>query len=88
MENGAELATTAAVALPEPRKVDRPPNLFALVAIAVVACAAPVRSFVVASTSDDVDVLQVALLDWITIPFVLAGLVDWWRRPDSRLGPT
>ena len=31
--------------------------------------------------------MQVALLDWITIPFVLAGLVAWWRRPDSRIGP-
>jgi len=42
---------------------------------------------VVASTTNDVDLVQVALLDWITIPFVLAGLVAWWRRPDSRLGP-
>jgi signal transduction histidine kinase len=42
---------------------------------------------VIASTTNDVDLVQVALLDWITIPFVLAGLVAWWRRPDSRLGP-
>jgi signal transduction histidine kinase len=46
-----------------------------------------VRSAVIATTTDDVDLVQVALLDWITIPFVLAGLVAWWRRPDSRLGP-
>jgi signal transduction histidine kinase len=42
---------------------------------------------VIAITTDDIDLVQVALLDWITIPFVLAGLVAWWRRPDSALGP-
>ena len=50
-------------------------------------CALPIRTAVIASTTNDVDLVQVALLDWITIPFVLAGLVAWWRRPDSRLGP-
>jgi signal transduction histidine kinase len=84
-QNGAGLATTAAFAPPEPRIVR--PNLLALVAIAVVGCAVPVRSAVIATTTDDIDLTQVALLDWITIPFVLAGLVAWWRRPDSRLGP-
>jgi signal transduction histidine kinase len=28
----------------------------------------------------------VALLDWITVPFILAGLLAWMRRPESRLG--
>jgi signal transduction histidine kinase len=27
------------------------------------------------------------LLAWISVPYVAAGLVAWWRRPDSRLGP-
>jgi signal transduction histidine kinase len=36
-------------------------------------------------TSDAPDV-QVALLQWISVPYVMAGLVAWWRRPDSRLG--
>ena len=30
--------------------------------------------------------VQIALLVWISVPYVLAGLVAWWRRPDSRLG--
>jgi signal transduction histidine kinase len=31
--------------------------------------------------------LRAALLDWIVVPYVLAGLVAWWRRPESRFGP-
>jgi signal transduction histidine kinase len=87
LQIGAGLATTAAVAPLGRPNVGLRPNLLALGAIAVVGCALPIRTAVIASTTDDVDLVQVALLDWITIPFVLAGLVAWWRRPDSRLGP-
>jgi signal transduction histidine kinase len=31
--------------------------------------------------------VRAALLDWIVLPYILAGLVAWWRRPDSRFGP-
>jgi signal transduction histidine kinase len=31
--------------------------------------------------------LQAALLDWITLPYILGGLVAWSQRPDSRFGP-
>jgi signal transduction histidine kinase len=31
--------------------------------------------------------IQIALLLWITLPYIGAGLIAWWRRPDSRLGP-
>ena len=27
------------------------------------------------------------LIDWITLSYVLCGLVAWWRRPESRFGP-
>ena len=31
--------------------------------------------------------LVIAILsDWITVSFVLCGLIAWWRRPTSRLG--
>jgi signal transduction histidine kinase len=56
-------------------------------AFALLGCAAPARSIVLVLTRDDIDLVQVALLDWITVPFILAGLVAWIRRPESRLGP-
>jgi signal transduction histidine kinase len=31
--------------------------------------------------------LQAALMDWITLPYILAGVFAWSRRPDSRFGP-
>ena len=31
--------------------------------------------------------LQAALLDWIVCSYILSGLIAWWRRPESRLGP-
>ena len=31
--------------------------------------------------------LQAALVDWITLPYILGGLIAWSRRPDSRFGP-
>lgn len=27
------------------------------------------------------------LIGWITVPYILSGVVAWWRRPDSRFGP-
>jgi signal transduction histidine kinase len=36
--------------------------------------------------ANDVSEVQVALLIWVSVPYVLAGLVAWERRPESRLG--
>ena len=63
------------------------PKPLVLGAIAVLGCAVPVRSIVVATTGEDVDLVAVGLLDWITVPFILAGALAWLRRPESRLGP-
>jgi signal transduction histidine kinase len=71
---GGELLTTA-------------PKPAVLGAIAFLACAVPLRSILVATTGDDVDLVAVGLLDWITLPYILAGAVAWLRRPKSRLGP-
>jgi signal transduction histidine kinase len=63
------------------------PKPVVLGAIAVLGCAVPLRSILVATTGEDVDLVAVGLLDWITVPYILAGAVAWLRRPESRLGP-
>ena len=80
------MATAVAIAPPGRTEGVHQPNPWLLGAFALVGCAAPVRSIVLALTNDEVDLVQVALLDWITVPFILAGLVAWVRRPESRLG--
>jgi signal transduction histidine kinase len=44
---------------------------------------------VLAYTSDHVPDpgVRAGLLIWVVLPYILAGLVAWWRRPDSRFGP-
>jgi MYXO-CTERM domain-containing protein len=69
--------------------VARAPGLPVLWAGALAGCAAAAVSVQLALASDHVaePALQAALIDWITVPYVLAGLLAWWRRPDSRFGP-
>jgi signal transduction histidine kinase len=52
-------------------------------------CAAAAVSVALAYESDHViePGIRAALLDWVVLPFVLAGLIAWWRRPESRFGP-
>jgi signal transduction histidine kinase len=66
-----------------------PPRPGVLWAIAAAGCAAAAGSVWLAFASDHVAEpgLQAALIDWITLPYILAGLIAWWRRPDSRFGP-
>jgi signal transduction histidine kinase len=44
---------------------------------------------VLAYTSDHVPEpgVRAGVLIWVVLPYILAGLVAWWRRPDSRFGP-
>jgi signal transduction histidine kinase len=67
----------------------RAPRQFVLWSIALAGCAAAGLSMHLALTSDHVAEpgLQAALMDWITLPYILAGVFAWSRRPDSRFGP-
>jgi len=31
--------------------------------------------------------LQAGLTVWLGLPYILSGLIAWWRRPESRFGP-
>ena len=64
----------------------RPPRVPVLVAIVVAAAALAAVSTWLA-TNEGVPDIEVALLQWISIPYIAAGLIAWWRRPESRLGP-
>jgi signal transduction histidine kinase len=42
-----------------------------------------------AMTGEDLEQpgLRAALLDWVSLPYILSGLIAWRRRPESRFGP-
>jgi hypothetical protein len=66
------------------------PRLGVLWAIALAGVMAAAGAVGLALTSDDPGQepgLHAALLDWAALPYILAGLIAWRRRPDSRLGP-
>ena len=54
---------------------------------AVLAVAAAAASIGFALAAGSPDPVQVFLLEWVAVPYIAAGVIAWWRRPDSRLGP-
>ena len=86
------IATSAALrtdALPLPRA----PRALLVWAIVLGGCAAAAGAFTLALTSEAVrgelgEPLVIAFLgNWITLSYVLGGLLAWSRRPESRFGP-
>ena len=67
----------------------RAPRPLLLWAVALAGLGAAGASVALALTSDHVPEpgLQAALQTWITLPYVLGGLIAWSRRPGSRFGP-
>jgi signal transduction histidine kinase len=80
---------TAGLAQRSDRDGARAPKPAVLRAIAAAGCVAVGASVAFALTSDHLSEpgLHAALMNWVTLNFVLAGVVAWWRRPDSRFGP-
>lgn len=54
--------------------------------IAAAGLIAPIYSVMLALRDSHVSALQLGLLEWISVPYILVGLVAWFRRPESRLG--
>jgi signal transduction histidine kinase len=67
----------------------RRPSPALLCAIALGGFAVGAASFLLAFGSDHVEDpgLQASLYCLIEVPYILGGVVAWWRRPDSRFGP-
>ena len=80
------LATAAREAETAEPRAPRPSVLWG---IALAGCGTAGLLMWLALTSDHVAEpgLQAALTDWITLPYILAGVIAWSRRPDSRFGP-
>jgi signal transduction histidine kinase len=57
--------------------------------LALAGCAATVVVTALAYQSDHLEEpgVRAALVDWVVLPYVLAGVIAWWRRPQSRFGP-
>ena len=73
----------------EPSVADskRSPRGWMLWAIAV-ASMGVIGSLILALASEQLDLpgLRAFLIAWIVIPYVVSGILAWWRRPESRLG--
>ena len=79
-------AITADVSVPEPRAVAAPttPTLLALALVGTAVVAATL-SFGLAA--DQMTPTKLLLYEWMSAPYIGAGLVAWARRPECRLGP-
>ncbi len=64
------------------------PNPAMLAAIAFAGVAAAAATLALGLTNDEVDhvAIRVFLNDWLTLNYIGAGLIAWWRRRDSRFG--
>jgi signal transduction histidine kinase len=87
------MASAAFAQAADVRSARASPSTSMLAAIGVVGVAAAGTSFTLAIKSDMVagelgEPLVVAMLTvWLTLSYILCGLVAWWRRPTSRFGP-
>ena len=82
------MATMAADAMGTDTEIRDPPSSATLLVVAVAGVAAAAISVFLAFASDHLDdpAVRAMLGIWITIPYIAAGLIAWWRRPDSRFG--
>jgi signal transduction histidine kinase len=78
-------ATARLVTDPHPARAPPRPAVIVTLAVAGLAVAACFITYGLAN--DEIHRIQIALLAWISLPYIAAGLVAWWRRPESRLGP-
>src|SRR4051794_6027408 len=81
------MASISAVAPAADVHLHRAPGRLVLVAVALAGCLVAAGSLALALSAESSSGVQIVLLEWISVPYVAAGLIAWWRRPGSRLGP-
>jgi len=69
-------------------RVTRPPKLLAVWAIGIAGVLAAATTVALGLANDELDDvwIRVFLNDWLTLNYICAGLIAWWRRPESRFG--
>jgi len=67
----------------------RAPGPMVVGATAIAAVGVVATSVAIALTNEAVDDpgVHAALMTWVTLAFLFAGLVAWWRRPGNAFGP-
>src|SRR5258705_2931158 len=87
------MAASGVASIGGARAVRGPPALPVRWALVLGGLAAAATSFTLALVSEDVNgtlgepLLIATLAGWVTISYVVCGLVAWWRRPANRFGP-
>ena len=84
---GARPVGTSAVAQGTDLVVVRPPRASLRWTIAAVGCAAAAAIFFISYRMDDpAPEVDAVIVTWITLSYVVCGLIAWSRRPESRFG--
>ena len=78
--------TAAALAHEAGLRIARAPPKVYVLAIAAMGLVAPVYVVTLAPRVSHISAVQLGLLEWISVPYILVGLLAWFRRPESRLG--
>src|SRR6476619_6153351 len=83
---GATRMSSAAVPVPGLTAL-RAPSPRTLSAIAFVGAAIVVATTTLGLLAEEATPQKLLLYEWMSAPYVVAGVIAWWRRPRSRLGP-
>jgi signal transduction histidine kinase len=73
--------------LPERHRAPPRPALLWILGLAAVASCAVTAGLASVNGQLYQPALRVLLVSWITLPYIVAGIVAWKRRPDSAFGP-
>ena len=78
------MVTSAVASDLVPAARQRLPSVVPVLAVLGLGAAATALAFELSSESPDG--VQVFFLEWLSVPYIVAGSIAWWRRPESRLG--
>lgn len=83
------MASAVAPLVVEPGDARAPPRPIVVCGIAVLGGAASAVAFHLSLAGDygPAPYVHASIVAWITLSYVLCGLIAWWRRPESRFGP-